>query len=41
MVKGRNGWKSFEKWLQQEVEETFGIVQQAKSTDLDELIWRN
>ncbi len=38
MVKGKNGWKSFEKWLQQEVEETFGIVQQAQSSDLDELI---
>ena len=38
MVKGKNGWKSFEKWLQQEVEETFGIVQQAKSSDLDELV---
>ena len=38
MVKGKNGWKSFEKWLQQEVEETFGIVQQTKSSDLDELI---
>jgi hypothetical protein len=38
MVKGRNGWKSFEKWLQQEVEETFGIVQQSNSTDMDELL---
>ncbi len=38
MVKGKNGWKSFEKWLQQEVEETFGIVQQAHSPHLDDLI---
>jgi hypothetical protein len=38
MVKGRNGWKLFEKWLHQEVEETFGIVQQSKSTDMDELL---
>ncbi len=38
MVKGKNGWKSFEKWLQQEVEETFNIVQQAQSTDLVDLL---
>ena len=38
MVKGRKGWKLFEKWLHQEVEETFGIVQQNKSNDMDELL---
>jgi hypothetical protein len=38
MVKSRKGWKLFEKWLHQEVEETFGIVQQNKSNDMDELL---
>ena len=38
MAKSKNAWKSFEKWLAQEVENEFGLTRHFKFSELDKLV---